>query len=252
MRVGAEPSPRLLSQAVRWQLADQAVRRYRGELPTDIGALSIDARATCSPWPIRWPITSSPPSRSSNSAPGCWLNGSRCPMARASGRRRATPPTDHFGDAPPRAHGPGARLRRGQARRGRLRRPDDARRATWRPCPRSPRSSAPASAPCCSMSTKTPATRRSSCSLVYSATATRSPRSAIRSSRSMAGAARARATSADSLVNSATGRRRAGRGLSAVDQLAERPPDPGRRQRDRRSRCGPLSANRRRARRGAS
>ena len=43
MRVGAEPSPRLLSQAVRWQLADQAVRRYRGELPTDIGALSIGA-----------------------------------------------------------------------------------------------------------------------------------------------------------------------------------------------------------------
>ncbi|HEY2225752.1 ATP-dependent DNA helicase, partial [Actinomycetospora sp.] len=40
MRVGAEPSPRLLSQAVRWQLADQAVRRYGGDLPTDIGSLA--------------------------------------------------------------------------------------------------------------------------------------------------------------------------------------------------------------------
>ena len=40
MRVGAEPSPRLLSQAVRWQLADQAVRRFQGDLPTDIGALA--------------------------------------------------------------------------------------------------------------------------------------------------------------------------------------------------------------------
>src|SRR6185437_10663760 len=40
MRVGAEPSPRLLSPAVRWQLAYQAVRRYDGDLPTTIGALS--------------------------------------------------------------------------------------------------------------------------------------------------------------------------------------------------------------------
>jgi DNA helicase-2/ATP-dependent DNA helicase PcrA len=40
MRVGAEPSPRLLSPAVRWQLADQAVRRYGGDLPSDIGSLA--------------------------------------------------------------------------------------------------------------------------------------------------------------------------------------------------------------------
>ncbi len=40
MRVGAEPSPRLLSQAIRWQLADQAVRRFGGDLPTDIGSLA--------------------------------------------------------------------------------------------------------------------------------------------------------------------------------------------------------------------
>ena len=33
MRIGAEPSPRMLSQAVRWQLADAVVRRFRGELP---------------------------------------------------------------------------------------------------------------------------------------------------------------------------------------------------------------------------
>jgi DNA helicase-2/ATP-dependent DNA helicase PcrA len=40
LRLGREPSPRLLSQAVRWQLADTVVRRYSGELPVDIGALA--------------------------------------------------------------------------------------------------------------------------------------------------------------------------------------------------------------------
>ena len=40
MRVGAEPNPRLLSQAVCWQLADSVVRRYRGSLPRGIGALA--------------------------------------------------------------------------------------------------------------------------------------------------------------------------------------------------------------------
>ena len=40
LRLGQEPSPRLLSQAVRWQLADTVVRRYGGELPLDIGALA--------------------------------------------------------------------------------------------------------------------------------------------------------------------------------------------------------------------
>jgi DNA helicase-2/ATP-dependent DNA helicase PcrA len=40
MRVGAEPNPRLLSQAVCWQLADSVVRRYSGELPRGIGALA--------------------------------------------------------------------------------------------------------------------------------------------------------------------------------------------------------------------
>jgi DNA helicase II / ATP-dependent DNA helicase PcrA len=40
LRLGREPSPRLLSQAVRWQLADSVVRRYGGELPVDIGALA--------------------------------------------------------------------------------------------------------------------------------------------------------------------------------------------------------------------
>ncbi len=40
MRVGAEPNPRLLSQAVCWQLADSVVRRYRGSLPRGVGALA--------------------------------------------------------------------------------------------------------------------------------------------------------------------------------------------------------------------
>src|SRR6476661_1602676 len=40
LRLGQDPSPRLLSQAVRWQLADSVVRRYGGELPVDIGALA--------------------------------------------------------------------------------------------------------------------------------------------------------------------------------------------------------------------
>ena len=40
MRVGAEPNPRLLSQAVCWQLADSVVRRYGGDLPRGIGALA--------------------------------------------------------------------------------------------------------------------------------------------------------------------------------------------------------------------
>lgn len=44
MRVGAEPNPRLLSQAVCWQLADSVVRRYRGELPRGIGALASVAQ----------------------------------------------------------------------------------------------------------------------------------------------------------------------------------------------------------------
>jgi DNA helicase-2/ATP-dependent DNA helicase PcrA len=39
-RVGAEPAARLLSQAMCWQLADAAVRRYAAELPVDIGAPS--------------------------------------------------------------------------------------------------------------------------------------------------------------------------------------------------------------------
>ncbi|MEP6599363.1 MAG: UvrD-helicase domain-containing protein [Actinomycetota bacterium] len=39
MRVGAEPSPWLLSPAVCWQLADAVVRRHPGVLPADIGAL---------------------------------------------------------------------------------------------------------------------------------------------------------------------------------------------------------------------
>jgi DNA helicase II / ATP-dependent DNA helicase PcrA len=44
MRVGAEPSPRLLSQAVCWQLSDAAVRRHPGTLPVGIGALSTVVR----------------------------------------------------------------------------------------------------------------------------------------------------------------------------------------------------------------
>ena len=44
MRVGAEPSPRLLSQAVCWQLSDAVVRRHPGTLPAGIGALSTVVR----------------------------------------------------------------------------------------------------------------------------------------------------------------------------------------------------------------
>jgi DNA helicase-2/ATP-dependent DNA helicase PcrA len=44
IRVGAEPNPRLLSEAVRWQLADAVVRRFPGPLPSNIGALSSIAR----------------------------------------------------------------------------------------------------------------------------------------------------------------------------------------------------------------
>lgn len=40
VRIGAEPSPRTLSEAARWQLADTTVRRYSGDLPADIGALT--------------------------------------------------------------------------------------------------------------------------------------------------------------------------------------------------------------------
>jgi len=40
LRIGAEPDARLLSQAMSWQLADAAVRRYSGELPADVGAPS--------------------------------------------------------------------------------------------------------------------------------------------------------------------------------------------------------------------
>ncbi len=40
LRIGAEPNPRVLSQAARWQLADTVVRQFTGALPADIGALS--------------------------------------------------------------------------------------------------------------------------------------------------------------------------------------------------------------------
>jgi DNA helicase II / ATP-dependent DNA helicase PcrA len=40
LRIGAEPDARLLSQALSWQLADAAVRRYSAALPVDIGAPS--------------------------------------------------------------------------------------------------------------------------------------------------------------------------------------------------------------------
>jgi DNA helicase II / ATP-dependent DNA helicase PcrA len=40
IRVGGEPNPRLLSEAVRWQLSDSVVRRFAGPLPPNIGALS--------------------------------------------------------------------------------------------------------------------------------------------------------------------------------------------------------------------
>ena len=40
LRIGAEPSARLISPAVTWQLADAAVRGYDGELPDDIGVPS--------------------------------------------------------------------------------------------------------------------------------------------------------------------------------------------------------------------
>jgi DNA helicase-2/ATP-dependent DNA helicase PcrA len=44
LRVGAEPSARLLSPAISWQLADSIVRRYPGSLPPGIGALSSVSR----------------------------------------------------------------------------------------------------------------------------------------------------------------------------------------------------------------
>ncbi|MCL2782190.1 MAG: ATP-dependent helicase, partial [Actinomycetia bacterium] len=43
-RMGAEPDARLLSEAVRWQLADAVVRRYPGRLPSDVGALGTVSR----------------------------------------------------------------------------------------------------------------------------------------------------------------------------------------------------------------
>jgi DNA helicase II / ATP-dependent DNA helicase PcrA len=37
LRIGVEPSARLISPAVAWQLADAVVRRYDGDLPEDLG-----------------------------------------------------------------------------------------------------------------------------------------------------------------------------------------------------------------------
>jgi DNA helicase-2/ATP-dependent DNA helicase PcrA len=128
MRVGAEPSPRLLSQAVRWQLADQAVRRYRGELPTDIGALSTVPGyvLTLADSLADHLVTPDQVELFCDDLLELWQplpNGKGVGSTPGDTARLITDP------ASARTDGAGARLLRRQAGCGRLRRPDDDRRA---------------------------------------------------------------------------------------------------------------------------
>ena len=137
----------------------------------------------------------------------------------------------------------------GQARRRRLRRSDDDRRPTWRRCPRWPRSSGRASGRCCSTSTKTPVTPRSSCSPAlfgagHPVTAVGDPFQSIYGWRGASAGNIGRFAGQFRTVDG-----RPARGLPAVDQLAQRPADPDRRQRDRQAAAGRHQPPRRRARR---
>ena len=129
MRVGAEPSPRLISPAVRWQLADSVVRRFTGPLSDDIGRRRRSPITSCS-WPASWPIIWSPPSRSI-----AFCDQRAAPHGRvAAGATAAVRDPGELADlvtvpeASPRTDAAGARLprRQGRARRRRLRRPDGA------------------------------------------------------------------------------------------------------------------------------
>ena len=204
LREGLEPSMRLITAALSWQLA--AVDR--GRLRRADGRGAVDAadgdrggaraggrprrapavdRATCGAWGSGW--TPRRPAGRAGACPGC---------ARSSRPSGPGSSCCRWSTATPRPSWP-ARCSTTGTRSG------------WRrgsPC--ATRRSAPPSAPatrwCCSMSTRTPATRSSSCLTPSSATGTRSPRSATRASRSTAGAARARATCAGSPMTSRPGR----------------------------------------------
>ena len=198
LRIGLEPSTRLVGEAVSWQYAAQVVEAYDGAMdavdravttvvgdvlalaaelsehlqePADVVALTEKVRTHLERLPRavgqRTPTTT----RTSRICWRCSRPGSRCC------RWSATTPRPSSGAA-------------------------SWTTATRWPSPpaspsgtlRSATSSAAATARCCSTSTRTPARRSGCCSRRCSPAATRSPRSAIRGSPSTAGAARARAT----------------------------------------------------------
>ncbi len=168
-----------------------------------------------------------------------WSTSSRCRRGRGRAARSRPAPRDYV-DAlrQRRALVPLVReYQRRQAATGRrrLRRPDAPGRASSPAWTRSPPSSASASARCCSTSTRTPGTRRSSCCAGCSArghpvTAVGDPFQSIYGWR---GASAGNMGAFDITFPRADAH--AGDGLSARHQLPQRPRDPRRRQRRRRA-----------------
>ena len=170
LRIGLEPSTRLVGEAVSWQYAAQVVESYDGAMDAvdravttvvgDVLSLSADLSEHL---------------RDADDVGGADRPGARAPRVAAAGRRasarRATTRTSASCSTCSRRGSPCCRWceayadaqarprRHGLRRPGRRRRADRARRTR-----RSARSSAAGSAPCCSTSTRTPARRSGCCS----------------------------------------------------------------------------------------
>ena len=162
LREGLEPTLRLITPAVSWQLAARGgCRLRRPDRRRSTGRPRPSPRPCCHS-PARWPSTCASPA--DVLAVGRWLED--C-LASLTGRVPKAVTDVHQDPADQgAAAAAGSRLRGGKGRQGsrRLRRPDGRLPPGSRPgTRRSARPSALATRWCCSMSTRTPRTRSSSC-----------------------------------------------------------------------------------------